>query len=68
MGDEQSQSASEETQKIATVSGAILEAFFDELTKADGLAEIAASLRKVVMEDGVLTEPGVQAALFPDMQ
>lgn len=60
----------DENQKeaVATVAGAVLGSFFEALEKADGLGDVAARLRKVVMEDGVMAEPAIRQALFPDDQ
>tara|TARA_R110002051_G_scaffold269600_1_gene329806 strand:- start:19868 stop:20077 length:210 start_codon:yes stop_codon:yes gene_type:complete len=52
--------------KVTTVAGAVLTAFFDELEKTEDLKEIAANLKKLVLEDGVFAEPSVRAVLFPD--
>jgi len=53
-------------EKIATVASAVLTTFFDELAKFDDLEEIAAGLKKLVLEDGVFAEPSIRAVLFPD--
>lgn len=52
--------------KVGTVAGAVLTTFFDALAKTDDLADIAANLKKIVLDDGVFAEPAVRAALFPD--
>ena len=52
--------------KITSVSASILAAFFDELAAVETLAEIAAPLRKLVLEDGVFAEPAIKAAMFPN--
>ena len=44
---------SDSDEKIGTVAGAVLTTFFDELAKSDDLADIAANLRKIVLDDGV---------------
>ncbi|MEH6677540.1 hypothetical protein [Phenylobacterium sp.] len=55
-----------QNEAVATVAGAVLASFFDALEKADGLSDVAARLRKVVMEDGVMAEPAIRQALFPN--
>ncbi len=57
---------SDSDEKIATVAGAVLTTFFDELAKSDDLADIAANLKKIVLDDGVFAEPALRAVLFPD--
>lgn len=57
-------SASEE--KVGTVASAVLNTFFDELAKTADLADIAANLKKLVLDDCVFAEPAVRAVLFPD--
>lgn len=57
---------SDSEEKIGTVAGAILTTFFDELAKGDDLADIAANLKKIVLDDGVFAEPALRAVLFPD--
>lgn len=54
------------TDKIASVSESVLTAFFDELAKTDDLGDIATNLKKLVLTDGVMAEPAIRAALFPD--
>lgn len=58
--------SSDSDEKVGTVAGAVLTAFFDALAKADDLADIAVNLKKIVLDDGVFAEPAVRAALFPD--
>ena len=58
--------ADEAAPKIKSVSALILAAFFDELAAVETLAEIAAPLRKLVLEDGVFGEPAIKAAMFPN--
>src|SRR3546814_16635272 len=53
-------------EKVGTVAGAVLATFFDALATTSDLADIAANLRKIVIDDGVFAEPAVRAALFPD--
>jgi hypothetical protein len=60
------QDGSDSDEKIGTVAGAVLTAFFDELAKSDDLADIAANLKKIVLDDGVFAEPAIRAVLFPD--
>lgn len=58
--------SSDADEKVGTVAGAVLTTFFDALAKTDDLADIAANLKKIVLDDGVFAEPAVRAALFPD--
>lgn len=58
--------APETGEKVTTVAGSVLTAFFDELGKSEDLKEIAANLKKLVLDDGVFAEPSVRAVLFPD--
>lgn len=51
---------------VKTVAANILGEFFDILEKEEGFGEIACRLRKVVLDDGVIAEPSIRAALFPD--
>lgn len=55
-----------QTEAVATVAGAVLSSFFEALEKTEGLTDVAARLRKVVMEDAVMAEPAIRQALFPD--
>jgi PPE-repeat protein len=57
---------SEDSANVGTVASAVLTSFFDALAKTDDLAEIAANLKKIVLDDNVFAEPAVRAALFPD--
>jgi hypothetical protein len=67
MSNVESKSESEESNgSVMTVVRSVLSEFFDELTKVEGLVEIAPNLRKVVLDDGVFAEPAIRAALFPD--
>ena len=66
MDDQSGQGEEQAAQKIATVSGAVLATFFNELAKIDQLGEIAANLRKLVLDDGILAEPAIRAVIFPD--
>jgi hypothetical protein len=54
-------------QPLATVSKAVLGSFLDDLAKIEGFQEVAANLKKVVIEDGVFAEPAIRAAIFPDV-
>lgn len=58
--------SSDADEKVGTVASAVLTKFFDALAKTDDLADIAANLKKIVLDDGVFAEPAVRAALFPD--
>ena len=58
--------ADEAVPKITSVSASILAAFFDDLAAVETLAEIAAPLRKLVLEDGVFAEAAIKAAMFPN--
>jgi hypothetical protein len=58
--------SSDADEKVGTVASAVLTTFFDALAKTDDLADIAANLKKIVLNDGVFAEPAVHAALFPD--
>ncbi len=53
-------------QPVATVSKAVLGAFLDDLSKNQGFEDIASTLKKVVIEDGVFAEPAIRVAIFPD--
>src|SRR3546814_12278975 len=53
-------------EKVGTVAGAVLATIFDALATTSDLADIAANLRKIVLDAGVFAEPDVRAALFPD--
>ena len=57
---------SDSDEKVGTVAGTVLTTFFDALAKTDDLADIAANLKKIVLDDGVFAEPAIRAALFPD--
>ncbi|MGY3473605.1 hypothetical protein [Bradyrhizobium ottawaense] len=58
--------AAEPPAKVKSVAATILGEFFDVLEKVEGLGEVASGLRKVVLEEGMLHEPAIRAALFPD--
>jgi hypothetical protein len=53
--------------EVAAVSRTVLAAYFDELAKADGFAEITPKLRALVLDQGVLAEPAIRAAMFSDV-
>lgn len=63
LGDDQ---ANEPATQVKSVSAGILGEFFDILAKEDGLADIAVSLRKTVLDDGIFAEPAIRAAMFPE--
>lgn len=54
-------------QPVATVSKAVLGIFLENLAKTEDFKDVAANLKKVVIEDGVFAEPAVRAAMFPDV-
>jgi hypothetical protein len=58
--------ASEPPTKVGSVSATLLGEFFDVLEQEEGFAEIASTLRKVVLNDGVFTETAIRASLFLD--
>jgi len=60
------ENSSDSEEKVGTVASAVLNTFFDELATTDDLADIAANLKKLVLDDGVFAEPAVRAVLFPD--
>lgn len=51
---------------VATVAGGVLAAFFDELEKSDDLKETACKMRALVLGEGIMAEPAIRAALFPE--
>lgn len=61
---------SQEKDANDTTSGAvattILNVFLTQLAKEEGLAEVEQRLRKVILDDGVYTEPAIRSALFKD--
>ena len=63
---EQADDVPAETMLVPTVAGQVLAAFFDELGKQEDLSDVSANLRKLVMDDGILTEVAIRAVLFPD--
>jgi hypothetical protein len=52
--------------QTASVAQSVFEKYFTELSKAEGFAEIAPRLKKVVMEDGVFSDAVIRAAMFPE--
>jgi hypothetical protein len=64
--DAQNSQAEADAGPVATVAGAVLAEFFDELGKTDCLKDKAAELRKLVLGEGVMAEPAIRAILFPD--
>lgn len=55
------------TEPVKSVAATILSEFFDALDIEEGLEEVSPRLRKVVLEDGVVAEPQIKAALFQDV-
>jgi hypothetical protein len=51
---------------VATVASGVLGAFFDELEKSKNLEETAGKMRALVLGQGIMAEPAVRAALFPE--
>lgn len=51
---------------VATVAGGVLGAFFDELEKSEDLKETAGKMRALVLGEGIMAEPAIRAALFPE--
>lgn len=51
---------------VATVAAGVLGAFFDELEKSDDLKETAGKMRALVLGEGIMAEPAIRAALFPE--
>lgn len=58
--------ADAESSVLPTVTSSVLGSFFDALAKEDDLADLAADLRKLVLDDGVFAEPAIRAVMFPD--
>lgn len=52
---------------VTTVAKAVLGEFMEDIAKIDGLKDVAANLKKVVIEDGVFAEPAIRAAIFPEV-
>ena len=63
IGDDQ---AAEPAAQVKSVAAGILGVFFEALASEDGLADVAASLRKTVLNEGIFAEPAIRAAMFPD--
>jgi hypothetical protein len=55
-----------EGEEVTTVARSILSTYFAELAQVDGFTDIAARLRKVVLDDGVFADAQLRAALFDD--
>jgi hypothetical protein len=51
---------------VGTVAEKILIAVFDEMANDEGLANVASSLRKLVLEEGIFSEAALRAAIFAD--
>jgi hypothetical protein len=64
--DDEQHGADAESQVLPTVTSSVLGAFFDALAKEDDLADLAADLRKLVLDDGVFAEPAIRTVMFPD--
>lgn len=58
--------ATKKAPQTATVAQAVFQKYFEELAKTEGFAEIAPRLKKVVMEDGVLSDTAIKSAMFPE--
>lgn len=52
---------------VTTVAKAVLGEFLDDIAKIEGFKDVAANLKKVVIEDGVFAEPAIRAAIFPEV-
>lgn len=63
---DQQDGADAESSVLPTVTSSVLGSFFDALSKEDDLADLAADLRKLVLDDGVFAEPAIRAVMFPD--
>ncbi|CAL1691129.1 hypothetical protein MMB232_01264 [Brevundimonas subvibrioides] len=63
---DQQDGADAESPVLPTVTSSVLGSFFDALAKEDDLADLAADLRKLVLDDGVFAEPAIRTVLFPD--
>lgn len=64
--DNEQDGADAESQVLPTVTSSVLGAFFDALATEDGLADLAADLRKLVLDDGVFAELAIRTIMFPD--
>lgn len=49
-----------------TVAATILSEFFDALAKEEGLSDVSAKLRKIVLDEAVFAESSIRTAMFPD--
>jgi len=58
--------SSEPATQVKSVAAGILGEFFDALEGEDGLADVSAGLRKMVLDDGVFAELAIRAAMFLD--
>lgn len=63
---DQQDGADAESPVLPTVTSSVLGSFFDALAKEDDFADLAADLRKLVLDDGVFAEPAIRTVLFPD--
>ena len=63
---DQQDGADPDSEVLPTVTSSVLGAFFDALVHDADLADLAADLRKLVLDDGVFSEPAIRAAMFPD--
>lgn len=52
--------------QVKSVAAGILGGFFEALAKEDGLSDVAAALRKTVLDEGIFAEPAIRTAMFPD--
>jgi hypothetical protein len=52
--------------EVTTVARGVLIAYFDELARTEGFADIAPKLRRAVLDDGQFNDAAIKAALFPD--
>ncbi len=63
---DQQDGADPDSKVLPTVTSSVLGAFFDALAHDGDLADLAVDLRKLVLDDGVFSEPAIRAAMFPD--
>ncbi|MES2834923.1 MAG: hypothetical protein V4707_09485 [Pseudomonadota bacterium] len=63
---DQQDGADAESPVLPIVTSSVLGSFFDALAKEDDLADLAADLRKLVLDDGVFAEPAIRTVMFPD--
>lgn len=52
---------------VTTVAGAIIDKFLEELGAAEGYADVATNLRKVIVEQKSFSEADIRKALFGDV-